>query len=148
TIGLRMKQMVEQVLDMTCGQLGAGIPLEERTDQDLAAILTALVEEVREALPRRPLDLVVRRPCSVSIDRMLIEQVLRTNIGKALTYGSGDRPVRVVVDVSDQTARIEVQGPGSPVDEESAGLGLSFYLAQRIVAAHEGELAVALTADD
>jgi signal transduction histidine kinase len=160
--GLRMERMIAQLLDVTRARLADGIPVERRAEQDLATIVTKIVDEVRAAHPGRPIELRVAS-CKARVDPDRFEQVISNLVGNAIMHGDPQRPVRVEVSAQGDLASFSVHNFGPPIDPEllprlfdpfkravwrkghTDGLGLGLYIVERIVAAHGGKMDVAST---
>lgn len=163
--GVRMQRMIEQILDVTSDNLDDGIRVTPEPAQDVSAIATAAVEELRAASPTRKVDVVVDGPCTASIDGPRLGQVLRNLVGNAIAHGDPEKPVRLTIAARPQALTIEVHNFGPPIaDEERAllfepfkrsrkskgrsdGLGIGLYISRRIVNAHGGSLDVDSTSD-
>jgi PAS domain S-box-containing protein len=159
--GLRMKRMIEQLLDLTRARLTTGITLSLSAEEvDLAPIVIKIAEEIGAAQPRSSIDVRVGSGCTARIDPDRFEQVVSNLLGNAVTYGDPTRPIQVVLTSQRDVVRMTVQNFGTPIDPAflpllfnpfarggkprgaSAGLGLGLYVSERIIDAHRGKLSV------
>jgi signal transduction histidine kinase len=158
--GKRMETMIRQLLDVTRARLADGIPLELGEPHDVAAVVSRIVDELSAASPGR--NIVFRRegPCMAVIDTDRMEQAISNLVGNALEHGTPERPITVALrDLGDAVA-IDVHNHGDPIEPaamevlfdpfvradtkhaRSEGLGLGLYIAERILHAHGGGIAV------
>ena len=158
--GVRMQRMIEQILDVTSDRLDDGIRITPDPPQDVAALASGVVKELRTANPGRRVDVAVDGPCIASVDGARIEQVVRNLVGNALAHGDPEKPVRVMIAGRPHAVTLEVHNDGPVIDEaerallfepfkrsrkakgRSDGLGLGLYISRRIVSAHGGSLDV------
>ncbi len=164
--GVRMQRMIEQILDVTSDRLDDGIHVALDPAQDVAALASPIVDELRAAHPNRKIELVVDGPCVATVDGARLEQVLRNLLGNAIAHGDAEKPVHVGIAArANETLTIDVHNAGPPIDHDerallfepfkrsrkskgrSEGLGLGLYISQRIVNAHGGTLEVDSSAD-
>jgi PAS domain S-box-containing protein len=159
TSGLRMQQMIEQLLDMTRARLAGGITvaLTER-EVDLSGVVKKIVDEVQTAQPQSRLELLVDGDCSARVDADRFEQVVSNLLGNAVTHGDPAKPVRVHLLSRADAIVMTVHNHGPAIDRafmpllfnpfargerpqrHSAGLGLGLYISERIIDAHGGTL--------
>ena len=162
--GRRMERMITQLLDLTRARLADGIPVERGDERDLGSIVGKIVEEARAAHPSRTIDFHVE-PCSVKVDVDRFEQVISNLLENAIAHGDANTPIRVEVAPSGSMASLRVHNYGTPIDPEllpklfdpfkqalwakgrAHGLGLGLYIVERIIAAHDGTLAVTSSAE-
>lgn len=158
----RMTNMVDDLLDFTRGRLGNGIPVQ-RLDADLGAIATDAVAEMKTAHPNSVFDLTITGDVHGAYDAARISQVLTNLLGNAVQYGTPTLPIQVNVTggSADVILRIRNSGPsissesisglfspfkrlraGSVAHQSAHNLGLGLYVADRVVAAHGGNITV------
>jgi signal transduction histidine kinase len=167
----RMTHMVGDLLDLTHGWLGAGIPIV-RHAMDLATVVRQGVDEMAAAHPDRVLHCTTEGDLRGVWDAARLAQLLANLLGNAVQYGAPHAPVRVTVE-GEPTAvvlRVHNHGPAIPASAipglfrplkrlepgeaassttspASANLGLGLYISERIAAAHDGTLTVTSSAD-
>ncbi|APR77457.1 Histidine protein kinase AsgD [Minicystis rosea] len=159
--GLRMKRMIEQILDLTRSRLGGGIPVVlQRTD--VCDLVRRIVEELEAAHLGRTIQLTVRGEPRCWCDPDRLAQVVSNLVGNALQHSPPDLPVDVVVERAGQQVRVLVHNGGPPIpadllpvifdpfrrsstaekDRSLGGLGLGLYISQQIARAHGGRIEV------
>jgi signal transduction histidine kinase len=162
--GLRMKRMIDQLLDLTRARLADGIPVD-RTEQDLVPLVTKIVDEIRVANSSRSIELRTNGSCLVCVDADRFEQVISNLVGNAVAHGDPTKPIRVDLIERGSVTSLSVQNWGAPIGADllplifdpfrraknapgrADGLGLGLYIAERIVSAHGGKIEVASSAE-
>ncbi|MFT3693820.1 MAG: CHASE3 domain-containing protein [Kofleriaceae bacterium] len=152
----RMTRMVSQLLDVTRGRLGGGIPIA-KNESDVASIIRGVVAEASTAHPGRVhLDAPPSIRANVDPDR--VSQVVSNLVGNALAHGVGNVSIRTAAQGRDVVLSVHNFGPAIPADlqahlfepfrsgtEESDGLGLGLYIVNEIVRGHGGSIVVSST---
>jgi signal transduction histidine kinase len=164
TSSTRMLQMVGDLLDFTRSRLGGGIPIV-RADVNVGKVVHDVVDELAAAHPRRTLTVDGRGAQHAAWDAARISQALGNLLGNALEHGIAGEPVGVEIrgTPDDVTIAIHNRGPTIPAPllegifrpmkgrEARAhaaatgplgNLGLGLYIADRIIHAHRGRIAV------
>jgi signal transduction histidine kinase len=156
--GTRMRQIIEELLDMSRARLGGGIPIQRR-NVDLLAIAKTAVAEAEASHPGRPIELRSQGDMQGQWDGSRLEQVLSNLLGNALRHGSTDGPIVVALEAEPDLVRLSVHNSGAIAAEllprvfdpfrtsrasrgQGDGLGLGLYIVQQIVLAHAGEVDV------
>lgn len=159
----RASQIVGDLLDLTRCQMGPGIPVK-REDIDLRPICTRIVEEIRTAHPNADITFKVAESARGEFDGARMEQVFSNLLSNAVQHGDLQFPIKVSLEVKDNSIIFIVQNFGEPIQEEispfifnpmgrfsqhasldlgpSTGLGLGLYIASEIVVAHTGTIEV------
>jgi PAS domain S-box-containing protein len=154
----RLGALIAELLDVS--RLADGDVPVEAEEGDLVATARAVTERFAPdaTRARSALRLVAPDAVRARFDPVRVEQALTHLVANALKYGAG-KPVDVVVQRDDGTARVLVRDRGIGIDPEArerifgrferavssrhyGGLGLGLFLARRIVEAHGGRIAV------
>lgn len=153
----RMSSLIDDVLDLARGRMGAGMAVSLAPENDLATLLVDVVSELRLANPDRDVEADIRLEGPVVCDARRIQQVLSNLVKNALVHGTRDKPVVARVESDAQHLSIEVTNGGPPIAPEEMerifepyargnrrqGLGLGLYICRQIMQAHGGTITVA-----
>ena len=158
----RMNELVRDLLDLTLTRFGSGIPIA-RAEMDLARVALYAVEEMSTAHPESVLRVETSGELRGEWDAARLSQVLANLLANAVQYGTPQKPILVTVRgrAEDVVVRVHNEGPPIPPadlhglfnplkrltpGEAEAGdarnLGLGLYIAEQIVTAHGGTIAV------
>ena len=166
----RSVTMVGDLLDFTRSRLGDGIPVT-RAEMDLGKVVRDVVDEVAAAHPDRPIRVDTRVDQRGRWDAARLRQALGNLISNAVQHGAAGTTVTVDVQGADDEVTVAVHNRGSVIPAEqldgifnpmtprraprpgnargpTGSLGLGLYIAERIVHAHDGSIAVASTEAD
>lgn len=162
----RMNAMVGDLLDFTRSRLGSGVPIA-RAQMDLGAVARQAVDEVAAAQPGSVLQFETSGDLRGAWDAARLSQMLTNLLGNAVQHGAAGTAIRVRTDGEAGAVVLRVQNRGPaipPVDlpdlfsplkrlrasdpaaNASGNLGLGLYIAEGIVTAHGGTIAVTSSA--
>ena len=163
--GLRMTEMIEQLLDLTRGRLGNGVGFVRQRDRiDLEALVRFAIDEVASAHPGRTVKLVSHGDCSVVGDPQRLLQLFSNLLGNAVAHGVRESEIVASLVCREHDVLVTVKNRGAvpaellPVLFEpfrgshrrspgggrggGGGLGLGLYIAREIARGHGGDLSV------
>lgn len=162
--GKRMAALVDDMVDLTLGKLGGGIPLQLRHELDLCGTLRQVVEEMRSTYPQRAIEFDAGELASVLCDARRIGQLTSNLLKNALVYGDPGRPVRVTTHIIDDMLELAVINHGPCMSQDTLahlfqpywraatkspheGLGLGLFIVSEIARSHGGSMTVASSDD-
>ena len=151
----RMTRLVGDLLDLTRGELGGGIPIV-RVSGDVATLCRHVADDYVPRYPDRPITLDVTGDLhgEWDVDRLL--QAISNLVGNALQHAEGgavsirarDEPGCVTIEVHNTGTAIAAEilpsifEPFRRGDDSAEGLGLGLYIVREIVRAHGGTVTV------
>lgn len=163
--GLRMKRMIEQMLDLTRARLGGGIRVSLRDPRDLVALTLRAIEDLGATHPAARIELIAPTMCAIEVDGDRYQQLLANLFCNALQHGDPEREIIVSIEPQGSVISVRVRNFGAPIEPEflphvfdpfrrahpeqlhAAGLGIGLYICERIMHAHGGSLRVSSERD-
>ena len=152
---VRMKRLIDDVLDFAHGRIGNGIPLQTGPIPDVAAMFLQVVDELRAIHPTRTIGFVVEGGGGMEADAGRLGRVLQNLLSNALTHSPPDAEVDVGLRIEPARVVLSVANGGPALAPDfvtrmfepfyrgpsQGGLGLGLYIAARITQAHGGTIA-------
>jgi len=161
----RATTLVDDLLDLARGSLGAGIPVNRDSNAPLTPVLEQVVTELRRVAPGREIDVHIAIEEPVFCDRARVGQLASNLLANAITHGSDRQPIVFEAITGGDRFRLSVANAGAPIPQKVRarlfqpffrggsrpsrnGLGLGLYIASEIAKAHGGALEVTSNADE
>ncbi len=161
----RMSALIENTLDFAQGRLGAGITVDRKPCDSLAALFYQLIAEQQVQAPGRNIITEFDIAGHMTCDSTRIGQLFSNLLANALKYGNPEAPVRITAKSGEDSFELCVANccrPISPVILDrifqpfsrgdikpgQQGLGLGLYIAAEIARAHQGQMEVSSTEEE
>ena len=160
----RMSSLIEDVLDVARGRLGAGMILHMAEHERLDALLADVVSDLQAVHDGHQIRSTFDIATPVYCDGTRLQQLLSNLVKNALTHGAAEIPVTIDAGTADGWLTLSVHNGGEPLSAEQLqrvyepywrpshagkgrGLGLGLYICTQIVKAHGGTLEATSSAD-
>lgn len=160
----RMSKLIDDVLDLARGRMGAGMGLRIEAVADLETALRDVVAELRDSHPQWIIDESYRMDGQVECDLSRVQQLLSNLLGNALAYGEPSEPLILNVSIDLFWLEISVRNGGEPISPDNlqkifepfwrpaesrpgGGLDLGLHICSQIVKAHGGVRQVSSSAE-
>lgn len=159
----RMKELIENLLELTRLRLGNGMPIH-KSPLDLSKQAEKIVQELKLSNPEDEIIIESPGPVEGEWDAMRLDQLMTNLITNAVRYKEPETPVTVSISKKGNEAFLNVHNIGEPIpksikDMISTGLvtktdgdptkkdsyGLGLYIVKAIVDGHKGQLKVTST---
>ena len=159
----RASETVAHLLDLTRARLGSGLPVV-REPTDMGFVCRKLVDESRAMHPRRDFNVEISGDLEGNWDKARLGQLVANLLGNAVRYGFADTQIGVRAQGFAEEVVLSVHNEGVPIPTdaiakifyslnraaaqhgedhpEAVNLGLGLYIAEEIVTAHGGTIAV------
>jgi signal transduction histidine kinase len=161
TSGARMQQLVDDLLDFNRLQLGLRMRITTAASE-LEAIARQEIQELRAAYPQREVELQCHGETLGAWDVKRVQQLLSNLVVNALTHGTPDTAVKVLLTSDPKEVRIKVTNHGLVIDPvllseilrplqrgaleaelaANDGLGLGLFIASEVAKGHGGRIEV------
>ena len=157
---VRMKNMINDLVDYTRGRLGDTASLERQRCK-IADLLREVIDELASVNPERTIRFEPADEGDGLWEPFRLQQLASNLIANALQYSSKETPVTVRIERAPGEIRLEVQNQGRPIPAEALAsifqpfkraedaqgqgvvhLGLGLYIVQQIAHAHGGRVEV------
>jgi len=160
---LRMRRMVNDLLDFTRTRLGAGLPLSP-IPAHLGHVCRETIQELEAYHPDRALKMECSGDLRGEWDAPRVAQLVSNLVANAIQHGESDEPVTLSLDGEDHDIVLKVHNRGPVIASEaraklfepwmrpvvreaelregSSGLGLGLYIVREIAVAHGGRVDV------
>lgn len=162
---IRIRGLIDNMLDFASGRLGGGIVLNYDNDKDLEETLHQVITELRTVFPEREISVDLNLNNPIDGDYKRIAQLFSNLLGNAITHGSKGSPIIVRAKSESALFKLSVINKGNKISPEiekhlfkpfsrgkvhqgKEGLGLGLYIASEIAYAHNGQILVNSTDEE
>lgn len=152
----KLARLIDQLLDVS--RLSQGRLALDRTETDVVALVSGVVQAAQSMAPDRGLTLAAPPRLLAVVDPVRLEQVVTNLVNNAIKYDSSGGPIEVTV-AQPTTGTVEIavrdHGPGVPDERRNlifdpfyqadsrqhrSGMGLGLFVSRNIVLQHGGQI--------
>ncbi|SDJ52056.1 hypothetical protein SAMN04487898_103148 [Pedobacter sp. ok626] len=155
----RMKELIDNVLDLARTDQGSGISLNIQKNQPVSDLLKEVIIELQTVWPDIKIELTEDLSAPVKCDANRIAQLFSNLLGNAITHGDKSGPIKVRTTTDNGYFNLSVTNSGTAIPKErlkslfqpyvrgedkngSEGLGLGLFICSEIAKGHGGKLQV------
>ena len=156
----RMKEMIEQLLDLTRARLAGGLDFScARKPLDVGELVQRAVDELRATNPDCEIVIESSGDCTTWGDPDRLLQLFSNLVGNAIQHGTRGAPVSLSIAGGEREIVIRIRNGGVIPPEllpaifepfrartnnlsRRGGLGLGLFISQQIATAHDGDIGV------
>ena len=155
----RMKELIDNVLDLARADQGSGISLNIQENQPVSELLKGVIIELQTVWPDIEIDLTEDLSAPVKCDANRIAQLFSNLLGNAITHGDKSGTIKVRATTDNGYFNLTVTNSGTAIPKErlkslfqpyvrggdkngSEGLGLGLFICSEIAKGHGGKLQV------
>lgn len=156
---IRVRGLIDNMLDFAMGRLGGGINLNYQHEDDFEKQLKQVVTELELAWPDILIELSIDLCAPVRADYKRLAQLFSNLLGNSISHGDRTRPILVSVSNPGKEFQLSVSNFGKKIPENimdelfkpfsrgkinpgREGLGLGLYISHEIAKAHGGKIEV------
>ena len=153
---LRMRELINNILDFARTRLGEGIILKKENIL-IKPVIEQVINELALSFPRQKINLLCDSNVTVYCDPNRIGQLLSNLVSNALTHGEKGAPISVTLHRDENSFELAIINKGNPIPADmqqhlfepfskegkrpsQQGLGLGLYICAEIARAHEATL--------
>jgi len=152
---LRVRGLIDNILDFASGRLGGGIKLSFENELSLEETLNQVITELNMVWPDVKINTSFNLKTLPKADYKRLAQLFSNLLSNAITHGKKGKPIEVAAKTDGPEFELSITNMGNKISEHAMphlfkpfsrgkikpgqeGLGLGLYIASEIAKAHQG----------